>query len=152
MTLKKKDVSEYLTKQASAMDLADHQREIIQALDARKKENRKDALSRFMEVGRELGFTDPREIRKLLDTRVDRYYHPQHKTRGGKKNDTWTGQGRMPGWMEEWIRQGKQQEDLRIPGSPDLPPRKGAEEDSEESPAPKVNPKLAKAMQSRIGH
>lgn len=97
----------------SAAELRGLQEEIKQALKSREQEERTKAREQIMAIAQSAGIP----LKDLLggatrsskgSTVAVRYRHPSN---GGQQ---WTGRGRQPGWVKEWVDSGKSLDDLRV--------------------------------------
>lgn len=97
----------------SAADLRKLQEEIKQVLKEREHEERSKAREQILAIAQSAGIP----LKDLLggatrsskgSTVAVRFRHPSNGSQ------QWTGRGRQPAWVKEWINAGKSLDDLRV--------------------------------------
>jgi len=101
-------------KELSIADLLDLQKAIPAELESRQKEERQKLLNEFKEKAKSLGISldDLVGARKKTRTRggkvAAKYIHPQDGSM------TWSGRGKRPRWVNEWIAAGNSLEQIQV--------------------------------------
>lgn len=99
----------------SLEDLKQLQDDLEKAIKSKAKEAKKTALQQIHNIANEHGLD--------LDEVLDGLKNPAKKTAGkvapkyknpADDSQTWTGRGRKPKWVEEWLNSGKSLDDLAI--------------------------------------
>ena len=95
----------------SVQELRELSKNIEKEIAQREIENKKNVLAQMRELAAGIGMTVEEVIESM----------PQKKTKGQAKyqnpNDpeqTWTGRGKRPGWLNDLINRGKRLEELEI--------------------------------------
>ncbi len=103
-------------KSMSLADLLALQKAIPAELEARQREEKLNLLSEFRERARSLGMsledvvgTPVGRRSRLSGARVAaKYAHPQNPSL------TWSGRGKRPGWVHEWLNSGRSIDELAV--------------------------------------
>lgn len=98
-------------KKMSVVELLDLQKAIPAELDARQKEERQKLLNEFRDKAKALGVSLEDLVGgvkgKARTAKVPaKYIHPANTSL------TWTGRGKRPRWINEWLASGKTLEQL----------------------------------------
>ncbi|MCG5549188.1 H-NS family nucleoid-associated regulatory protein [Halorhodospira halochloris] len=96
-------------------ELNQAQRLLEREMKRRSKEARKQAQNEMKQVAEKYGLSlqdiveaAPQKSGKSKGKVPPKFRHPEDPTK------EWTGRGRTPKWVQEWIDQGGDKEDLRI--------------------------------------
>ncbi len=103
-------------KPLSIDDLIALRDEISREIESRRKEARKKLWQEFQDKAKALGVSLEELLAGQKKTRAKarsgkiavKYVHPADKTL------TWTGRGKQPLWVAEWLRAGKSLDDLKV--------------------------------------
>lgn len=96
----------------SLKDLKDLHKQVAHAIATFEDRKRQEAVALLEEKARELGFSLPELLggsgpRKRRSAKA-KFANPANS------NETWTGRGRRPRWIEEALKAGKRLEDMLI--------------------------------------
>lgn len=93
-------------KNMSAAELLDLQKAIPAELEARQKEERQKLLNEFRDKAKSLGVSleelvGGSKAKGRVAKVAPKYIHPANPSM------TWTGRGKRPRWITEWLESGK---------------------------------------------
>lgn len=101
-------------KQMSTAELEDLQKDIAAELDGRRKQERQKLLDEIRDKAKALGMSIEELVGfgKSRTTRaakgVAKFAHPDDASL------TWSGKGKRPRWVNEWLASGKSLDQLKI--------------------------------------
>jgi len=103
-------------KSMSIADLLALQKAIPAEIEARQREERQNLLNEFRERARSLGMTLEEVVGAPIGRRsrasgsrsTTKYVHPQNPSL------TWSGRGKRPGWVREWLDSGRSIDELAV--------------------------------------
>jgi len=99
-------------KNMSVAELLDLQKAIPAELEARQKEERLKLLNEFRDKAKSLGISledlmgSPKTKARVAKV-APKYIHPANASL------TWTGRGKRPRWVNEWLESGKTLDQLK---------------------------------------
>lgn len=101
----------------SLLELQQLQKDIVIAIERRKKLDREAALQAAQNAAAQMGFTLNEllgaEAGKKVDGRKGIIVKPKYRN-PANPNETWTGRGREPKWVSAALSSGKTMQDLLI--------------------------------------
>lgn len=106
-------------KSMSIAELYELRNEVAAEIDSRSKEEREKLLREFHDKAKALGVTLEELMSGLLGKArgsakpaakkvAAKYVHP------GNSKLTWTGRGKRPRWIADWLESGKSLDDLKV--------------------------------------
>jgi DNA-binding protein H-NS len=100
-------------KDMSVADLLDLQRAIPAELEVRQREERQKLVAEFRDKAKSLGMSledlmGSTKVRTRITKVAAKYVHPDNPSMA------WTGRGKRPRWVSEWLDSGKTLEQLKV--------------------------------------
>lgn len=95
----------------SLQELRELASQVDAAIKGRQQQEVKDAVQKIQEIAQSVGLPLQQLLGKpaaFKKTAPVQYRHPE------EQHQQWSGRGRQPKWVKEWIEAGKSMDDLRV--------------------------------------